>query len=139
MKVPRIVTPKAVALLLAALVACVPFVLAEADSEPSPIVASIPASADLLRPKAEQGVAESQFLLAYALITGLRIPEDDAEGVKWLRKAIAPHADGHELSANELGSAQTILGAAYLTGTGVPKDIAEAVNWFRKAFVQNGL
>ena len=54
---------------------------------------------------------------------GRGVPEDDAEGVKWYRKA----AD------QGLALAQAKLGLKYDTGEGVPQDYAEAVEWYRKA------
>ena len=54
---------------------------------------------------------------------GQGVAKDDAEAVKWLRKA----ADqGH-------AAAQTSLGNAYAGGRGVAKDETEALNWYRKA------
>ena len=51
------------------------------------------------------------------------VPENDAEAVKWYRKA----ADqGH-------ASAQYNLGVMYSNGEGVPENDAEAVKWYRKA------
>src|SRR5216683_2602785 len=50
-------------------------------------------------------------------------PEDEAEGVKWLRKS----AD----QGNAAG--EFWLGATYDSGAGVAKDTAEALRWYRKA------
>ena len=53
---------------------------------------------------------------------GKGVPQDDAEAVKWYRKAAEQgHAD-----------AQTILGMMYKEGKGVPQDDAEAVKWYLK-------
>ena len=51
---------------------------------------------------------------------------DDAEAVKWYRKAAE---QGHE-------SAQFNLGVMYDNGEGVTEDDAEAVKWYRKAAEQ---
>jgi uncharacterized protein len=49
---------------------------------------------------------------------GLGVPQDDAEAVKWYRRA----AD------QGLAGAQSGLGSLYNEGKGVPQDYAEAVN-----------
>jgi TPR repeat protein len=54
---------------------------------------------------------------------GQGIPKDDAEAIKWYRKA----AD------QGYAEAQTYLGTMYQDGQGVPKDDVEAVKWYRKA------
>jgi uncharacterized protein len=65
---------------------------------------------------AEQGNAEAQNKL------GLEV-QDDADAVKWFRKA----AD------QDLALAQNNLGSMYREGRGVSQDYAEALRWFRKA------
>ncbi len=52
-----------------------------------------------------------------------RIAADDAEAVKWYRKA-AEQGDAY---------AQYNLGFMYDNGEGVPRDYAEAARWYRKA------
>ncbi len=52
--------------------------------------------------------------------------KDDAESVKWYRKA-AEQGYAH---------AQTNLGMAYLNGVGVAKSDQEAAKWFQKAAMQ---
>jgi TPR repeat protein len=60
---------------------------------------------------------------------GEGLPKDDAEAVKWLRKA----ADqGH-------AEAQYNLGQLYRESTGVPQDYAQAASWFRKAADQGNI
>jgi len=59
--------------------------------------------------------------------SGEGIPKNDAEAVRWLRKAADQGND----------TAQNNLGAAYLEGQGIAKDETEAVKWFRKAAEQN--
>ena len=57
---------------------------------------------------------------------GKGVPQDDAEAVKWYRKAAEQgNAD-----------AQNWLGWMYQNGKGVPPDDAEAVEWYRKAAEQ---
>ena len=57
----------------------------------------------------------SQHSAMYA--NGYGVPRDDAESVKWYRKAAE---QGH-------ASALTALGLSYANGRGVPRDEAEAV------------
>ena len=72
---------------------------------------------------AEQGNAAAQFALGSMYIDGHGVPQNDAQAVKWFRKA----ADqGHS-------RAQLALGAMYTEGRGVPQSHAEAAKWFRKA------
>jgi len=55
--------------------------------------------------------------------TGQGVPENNAEAVKWYRKA-AERGDA---------DAQFALGFIYAKGLGVPQDYAEAIKWTRKA------
>ena len=73
--------------------------------------------------KAEKGDAAAQFALGLMYDVGQGVPKDEAEAVKWIRKA----AD------QEHARAQYNLGVMYADGQGVPKDEAEAVKWYRKA------
>ncbi len=70
----------------------------------------------ILRAKAESGNADAQNDLGWMLDTGDGVPEDDAEAVKWYRKAAEQN---HAV-------AQCNLGYAYANGEGVGKD-SEAV------------
>ena len=55
--------------------------------------------------------------------TGLGVPQEDAEAVRWYRLA----ADQGNAAA------QLDLGVMYDYGRGVPQDVAEAVRWYRLA------
>ena len=57
---------------------------------------------------------------------GRGVPEDDAEAVRWYRRAAE---QGH-------AGAQYFLGLMYDYGLGVPLDDAEAVIWYRLAAEQ---
>ena len=81
---------------------------------------------DALKEKAEKGDVESQFILGIIYEIGEDVPEDDAEAVKWYRKA-AGQGDA---------MAQSNLGRMYEVGEGVPEDKIEAVKWYRKAAEQ---
>jgi len=72
---------------------------------------------------ANKGDAAAQFNLGVMYDEGDGVPEDDAEAVKWYRKA----AD------QGLAEAQSNLGLMYANGKGVPEDDAEAVKWYREA------
>ena len=71
---------------------------------------------------AEQGDAKAQVDLGVMYANGDGVPENDAEAVKWFRKA-ADQGDA---------KAQFDLGVMYANGDGVPENDAEAVKWFRK-------
>src|SRR5207247_10259098 len=68
---------------------------------------------------AEQGDAKAQHRLGLIYFLGQGVPKDDAEGLKWFRKA----AD------QGLADAQAMLGAYYREH----KEWAEAIKWFGKA------
>ena len=72
---------------------------------------------------AKQGNAVAQYNLGVMYDNGMGVPENDAEAVKWYRKA-ADQGDA---------DAQYNLGLMYRNGQGVPKNDAEAVKWYRKA------
>ena len=80
----------------------------------------------LLRPLADQGDASAQFGLGLMYVTGRGVPQDDAQGAAWYRKA-AEQGDA---------TAQLDLGSMYFKGQGVPQDYAQAVAWYRKAAQQ---
>ena len=76
--------------------------------------------------QADTGNPFAQYCRAVCYMEGIGVPKDEAEAVKWYRKAAE--------QGNAAG--QTGLGTCYVQGTGVPKDVAEAVKWFRKAAEQ---
>lgn len=117
-----------------------------------------------LRAKAENNDAQSQYELGEVLRTGkLGVTKDDAEAVKWIRKAAeqnhaegqfrlgALYAFGRGVTTNSVeavkwfrksaeqsnADAQQSLGMCYRLGQGVPVDYAEALKWFRKAAEQD--
>ena len=75
---------------------------------------------------AEQGDAKAQSALGFMYANGYGVQQDDAEAVKWYRKA----AD------QGYPRAQSALGFMYDRGRGVPQDDGEAVKWYRKAAEQ---
>ena len=103
-----------------------------------------------------------EYNLALCYFGGDGVPQDDAEGSKWLQRA-KDKGDYVDISWDEsmatdawkrgdyhtalkywrknaaLGNAeaQYILGGCYSQGKGVAKDEAEAVKWYRKAAEQN--
>ena len=77
-------------------------------------------------PFAAQGHAGAQANPGAMHAEGIGVPQDDAEAVKWFRKA-AEQGDA---------GAQFNLGAIHANGDGVPQDDAEAAKWFRKAAEQ---
>jgi TPR repeat protein len=81
-----------------------------------------------IRAGADKGDAKAQYELGRAFFSGaLGVAKDEAEAVKWFRKA----------AEQNVADAQFSLGVCYANGQGVTKDDAEAVKWFRKAAEQN--
>jgi TPR repeat protein len=81
-----------------------------------------------IRAKAEQGDPQSQFELGAAFFVGrCGVAKDEAEAVKWYRKA----AD------QNIPAARYNLGVCYALGHGVARDDVEAVKWYRRAAEQN--
>jgi len=72
---------------------------------------------------AENGNAEEQYCLGALYANGEGVPEDDKEGVKWLRIAAE---QGHE-------TAQFNLGVVYANGEGVLEDDVTAYAWYNIA------
>ena len=77
----------------------------------------------LLLPLAEEGLAKAQVNLGLLYFNGQGVPQNDAEAVKWFRKA-ADQGDNF---------AQHNLGVIYDAGRGVSQDRVEAVKWYQKA------
>lgn len=75
---------------------------------------------------AEQGVASAQFNMGLIYKEGLGVDPNEAEALKWFRKA----------AAQKDANAQNQLGLMYLNGRGVLQDYQEALEWFRKAAEQ---
>jgi TPR repeat protein len=80
----------------------------------------------LLRPAAEQGNREAQFLLALAYQSGKGVAADDAAAVRWLERA----------AQNGQNEAQYLLGLRYMRGKGVAADPAQAADWLQKSAEQ---
>ena len=81
-----------------------------------------------IRAGADKGDAKAQYELGRAFFSGtLGVAKDEAEAVKWFRKA----------AEQNVADAQYNLGVCYANGQGVPEDDAESVKWFRKAAEQN--
>ena len=76
--------------------------------------------------KAEKGDAAAQFALGLMYDVGQGVPKDEAEAVKWYRKA-ADQGDA---------DAQNNLGFMYGEGNGVVKDEIEGYKWFLLAGAQ---
>ena len=88
--------------------------------------ASFSAEGNALRSQAEAGDAVAQYNLGVMYGKGVDVPRDDAEAIKWYRKAA------------EQGNvdAQLILGFMYGKGRGVLQDDAESAKWVMKAAEQ---
>ena len=111
---------------LSALTAAKPKDLSDPFAAPSAIAAVEPKQGDdptTLRTLADQGDARAQWNLGVKYANGDGVTQDDAEALKWGRKA----ADQGNAFA------QNGLGLIYLGGQGVAQNYAEAMTWFRKA------
>jgi TPR repeat protein len=75
---------------------------------------------------ADQGDAEAQFYLGVMYDFGNGVPENDAEAVKWFRKA----ADQGRADA------QLYLGIQYVMGEGIPDNSISAYVWLSMAKTQ---
>ena len=83
-------------------------------------------AADIWHPLAQQGHAKAQYQLGKMYDFAEGIPQDDAEAVKWYRRAAE---QGH-------ATAQVLLAIMYYQGRGVLQDYAEAAKWYRRAAEQ---
>nr|WP_321403391.1 tetratricopeptide repeat protein [uncultured Desulfobacter sp.] len=72
---------------------------------------------------AEQGDAQSQFILGLRYAQGDAVEQNFAEAAKWWQKA----------AAQGFADAQYNLGVLYARGDGVPKDLSKAADLWRKA------
>ncbi len=81
---------------------------------------------DRVQQTAASGDAEAQVLLGAFYSWGQGVPKDDAEALKWYRKA----------AEQGLADAEYNLATMYDNGQGVPKDYAEALKWYRKSAEQ---
>ena len=74
-----------------------------------------------IRAGADKGDAKARYELGRAFFSGaLGVAKDEAEAVKWFRKA----------AEQNLADAQYILGVCYDSGEGVAKDEIEAYKWW---------
>jgi TPR repeat protein len=76
-----------------------------------------------IKMEAEKGDPFAQYNLGVAYANGEGVAQDNAEAVKWFRKA----------AEKDITEAQFNLGICHVNGWGVPKDDTEAAKWFRKA------
>lgn len=90
------------------------------------------AALKLWKPIAELGYDRAQYYVGRMYVDGKGVPRDDAEAVKWFRRAAEPAAGdpGFHDGSTE---AQASLGFMYLNGRGVPEDLIEAAKWYRIA------
>lgn len=77
----------------------------------------------ILRPLAEAGEPEAQYLVGRLYQQGRGVAQDEAEAIRWYRKA----------AEREHPGAQFELGRAYDEGVIVPQDDAEAARWYEQA------
>jgi len=77
-------------------------------------------------PLAEQGVVTAQYNLGFAYDEGYGVPQNDAEAVKWYRKA----------AERGFAQAQYNLGVMYYFGEGVSVNNVKAYMWWLLAEAQ---
>lgn len=83
-------------------------------------------AADIWHPLAQQGHAKAQYRLGKMYDFAEGIPQDDAEAVKWYRRAAEQGKAG----------AQNNLGYMYNNGYGVPQNYVLAHMWYNLAASQ---
>jgi uncharacterized protein len=82
-----------------------------------------PEAIQMLKVYAAEGNAPSQSKLGFLFQDGIGVESDQAEALKWYRKA----ADLGDIKAHNN------IGFMYFAGSGVPKSLDEALKWFIKA------
>lgn len=85
-----------------------------------------PAPFAVLKDRAESGNAQAQVQLGRAYASGNGVAKDEAEAVRWFRRA-AEQGDA---------AAEDWLGKMYLSGRGVAANPSEGAYWIRKAVEQ---
>lgn len=108
---------------------CRPGVAASASRTPTPPSVSGEAISEEVRAllaRAEAGDATAQARLGYRYATGDGAPQNDAEAIRWYRRA----------AEQGQRTAQFNLGVRYDSGRGIPRDYAEAMRWYRRAAEQ---
>ena len=79
-----------------------------------------------MRRLAAGGDRRAQYILGMQYFSGISVPQDDVQAVKWLAKAAAQGS----------AMAQFTLGRLYSWGRGVSQDDVQASKWFEKAAAQ---
>ena len=77
-------------------------------------------------PLAEQGGAMAQAMIGSMYDEGMGVPQNDAEAVKWYRRA----------AEQGITQAQTLLGTMYYGGEGIPENYVKACMWWLLAKAQ---
>ena len=86
-----------------------------------------------LKPLAEQGDANAQFMLARLYQDGEGIPQDFKKAVNWYKRAAEQEIGDDKLAFLGIRTAQYNLGLMYKNGKGVQQNDQEAVKWYRLA------
>src|SRR5690242_6465122 len=80
-------------------------------------------SAEELRPLAEEGDADAQFLMGMKYAAGQDLEQNEFEAANWYRMAAE---QGH-------AQAQNNLGMMHYNGQGIPQSYSEAAHWLQLA------
>ncbi len=88
-----------------------------------------------LRPWARLGDSDAQSTLGLLYAFGWGTPKDDAEAIKWFRRAgpMGPSEASDQAVSDPAAPAMYYVGRKYLGGEGVPRNEAEARKWFERA------
>ncbi len=120
---------------------------------------NLTAAAQRFQQAAEQGHAESQYILSTLYDTGEGLPQDNAQSALWERRAAEQghaHAQANlsfryysagdfaaaftwcqRAAHSNLPWAQYNLGLMFRKGEGVPQSDTEAAHWYRRAALQD--
>jgi TPR repeat protein len=94
-----------------------------ADAESAYAHADYSEAVNILRPLAEKGNAQAEYMLGLAYSLGQGVPQDYQVAAGWYRQA----AD------RGLAAARANLGTMYANGQSVPQNYAEAIRLWRAA------
>ncbi len=88
---------------------------------------------ETLRPLAERGDRQAQYLVGSMFLGGLGVEHDPAEAGRWLHMAVREGLPPGEDPPPEVVQAQSMLGVLYMYGAGVEKDLDAAIHWLELA------
>lgn len=78
---------------------------------------------EMLNPRASDGEEEAQFMVGFMYSEAMGVKRDDAEALKWLRRA----------ASKNYGPAKALIGVMTYSGRGTKADKKEALKWLESA------